>query len=754
MEGKETSYIYVMNTIVKRKHLFFTAVLTLGYLSMFAQAQLSANLQQYLVAQHKQQTYKQAVYSKQNNVVYIGAFLKVNKDLQETQLTDLGVLIGTKAGNIYTAQIPEQKVIYLFKIKGIDYIQLDEPITVNMDAARRSSRVDSVQNGINLPMPYTGKNVVVGIIDAGFNYNHPTFYDTTGTLLRLKRVWEQKNGGTPPAGFSYGNELTDTSAMVAKGYEVNSFSHGTHVGGIAAGSGFTGVNNLKYRGVAYESDLVFVGIRPEKSEWKTAGMSSIIDAANYIFTYAKSVGKPAVANLSWGCSIGPNDGSSLFAQALNNLCGPGRIFVNSAGNNGDENIHLQKQFSSSDTVIQSFVTFPTIAGEKRTWIDIWGEAGKQFSVQLRLFNGSTEQSVSGYFALNNTTTDTFLIGSNNDTCFFTLTATANEFNGKPHILVDAYSKTTNTLCLSIKGVNGTTHAWLGFVQNYNGYYGEFTSNNQPWAVNGDNKYTLGEMSCARSAITVAAYASKITFRNLAGTNQSYTGYGSTNQIAPFSSRGPTVDGRIKPDIAAPGMTIASAVNAYDVSYAPGGSNYAQSVAVNNFGGRNYYYAEAMGTSMSSPMVSGIVALLLQVNPELNPQRIQGILAETAFKDNWTTQNPDSSRWGAGKVNAYAAIKKAIQTVGVETIKDDALRTILVFPNPNKGFFQLELVAQSSGLLHVEITDILGKNLGVKPWKIESGTNVLPINFETENKGIYFVSITGAGIQLVKKIIVN
>lgn len=743
-----------MKTIVKHKHLFFTTVFTLGYLSMFAQAQLSANLQQYLVAQNKQQTYKQAVYSKQNNVVYIGAFLKVNKDLQETQLTDLGVLIGTKAGNIYTAQIPEQKVSYLLKIKGIDYIQLDEPITVNMDAARRSSRVDSVQNGINLPMPYTGKNVVVGIIDAGFNYNHPTFYDTTGTTLRLKRVWEQKNIGTPPAGFSYGNELTDTGSMAAKGYEVNSFSHGTHVGGIAAGSGFTGGNNLKYRGVAYESDLVFVGIRPEKSEWKTAGMSSIIDATNYIFTYAKSVGKPAVANLSWGCSIGPNDGSSLFAQALNNLCGPGRIFVNSAGNNGDENIHLQKQFRSSDTVVHSFVTFPNIAGEKRTWIDVWGEAGKQFSVQLRLFNGSTEQSVSGFFTLDNKTIDTFLLGSNNDTCLFTLTATANEFNGKPHILIDAYSKTANNLCLSIKAVDGTTHAWLGFVQNYNGYYGEFTSNNQLWAVNGDNKYTLGEMSCARSAITVAAYASKITFRNLAGTNQSYTGYGSTNQIAPFSSRGPTVDGRIKPDIAAPGMTIASAVNSYDVSYTPGGGNYAQSVAVNTFSGRSYYYAEAMGTSMSSPMVAGIVALLLQVNPELNPQRIQSILAETAMKDNWTTQTPDSSRWGAGKVNAYAAVKKAIQTVGVETIQDNFITSIQLYPNPNSGQFQLELFSNKSSVLHVEVSNILGQSMSIVPLNIVSGSNILPVNLDNLTSGVYFVNVLGAGEQLVKKIIIQ
>lgn len=743
-----------MKSFVPFKQLLYAGVLIVITYTAQAQAQLSANLKQYLVAQSKHQVFSQAVYSKQNNTTYISTLLKVNTQLDEKQLLQLGVFIGTRAGNIYTAQIPEQKVSYVLQLKGIDYIQLDEPVATNMDAARKAARVDSVQNGINLPMPYTGKNVVVGIIDAGFNYNHPTFYDTTGRVLRVKRVWEQRNAGTPPVGYSYGNELTDTSAMVTKGAELNPFSHGTHVGGIAAGSGFTGGNNVKYRGVAYESDLVFVGIRPEKSEWKTAGMSSIIDATAYIFNYAKSVGKPAVANLSWGCSIGPNDGSSLFAQAMDNLCGPGRIFVNSAGNNGDENIHLLKEFSTTDTLVHSFVSFPTIAGEKRTWIDVWGEAGKPFAVQLRLFNGTTEQSISGYFASTNTTTDTFLIGSNNDTCFFTLNATASDFNGKPHILIDAFSKTTNNLCLSIQSTSGKVHAWLGYVQDYNGHYGAFTDNTQSWAVSGDSKYTLGEMSCTRSALTVAAYTSKISFRNLAGSNQSYAGYTSTGQLTPFSSKGPTVDGRFKPNIAAPGMTIASAVNSYDVSYLLGGSNYAQSVAVTKIGGRDYYYAEASGTSMSAPMASGIVALLLQVNPELNPQRIQSILAETAVKDLITTQTPDSSRWGAGKINAYAAIKKALLTVGVETVTKEALKTIQLFPNPNNGNFQLTFESPQETTLIIETTDILGRSVGFEHWNVTIGSNTFAPNLKPLTKGIYFLSISGAGGSVVRKMMIE
>ena len=51
---------------------------------------------------------------------------------------------------------------------------------------------------------YKGKNVVVGIIDIGFDYNHPSFYDGQGNC-RIKRVWEQNKLGTPPTGYNYGN---------------------------------------------------------------------------------------------------------------------------------------------------------------------------------------------------------------------------------------------------------------------------------------------------------------------------------------------------------------------------------------------------------------------------------------------------------------------------------------------------------------------------------------------------------------------
>lgn len=721
---------------------------TLNYTTNAQQARLSANLQQFLL---KPDT-KNMVFIAHKSVKYAAAFIKVNKQVSEKAITDLGAFIGTKAGNIWTVQIPLDNMRSFVALKGIDVIQLDEPIAPTMEAARKSARVDSVQDGIALPMAYSGKNVVVGIIDAGFDYGHPTFYDTTGKVLRIKKIWEQHNAGTPPSGYTYGNEITDTSAMLAKGYETNTFSHGTHVGGIAAGSGFGGTGK-KYRGVAYESDLVFVGIKPEKSEWKSMGMTSIVDAISYIFKYAESVGKPAVANLSWGCSIGPNNGSSLFSQACDNLTGQGRIFVNSAGNNGDENIHLEKTFTPTDTALHTFLTFPVVVGQKRTWVDVWGETSKTFCIQLSLYNTATRGSSTQTICLNNNTQDTFLVGTDNDTCFMAITTKIADYNNQPHVLLDLYSKTSNQLCITLTGTSGKVHMWQGIVNEYSGYYGAFTKNNQSWATDGNNQYTLGEMACTKSSISVAAYVSKNSFRNLSGSNQSYVGYAVTNQIAPFSSKGPTADGRIKPDIAAPGMTIASAVNSYDVSYIAGGSNYAQSVFkyTSPKNSRDYYYAEASGTSMSAPMVSGIVALLLQVNPKLAPQHLKNILFETAIKDNFTTTTPDSSRWGAGKINAYAAIKKTILTAGT-TQPIDETDEITIFPNPGNGLFTLEYTGLHGTSVWLEVSNALGQIVYEQPWADMQQHELLTIDLAHLNKGIYYITLSNQQGKLVKKII--
>jgi hypothetical protein len=115
------------------------------------------------------------VYKQIDGKDYVSGLIKVFGSLDESTLGYLKVKVGTKAGNIWTVQIPADGVSTFVMMPGLEYVQLDEPMVYALDSARVTTHVDSVHAGTGLPMPFTGKDVLVGIIDAGFDYHHPTF---------------------------------------------------------------------------------------------------------------------------------------------------------------------------------------------------------------------------------------------------------------------------------------------------------------------------------------------------------------------------------------------------------------------------------------------------------------------------------------------------------------------------------------------------------------------------------------------------
>ena len=669
------------------------------------------------------------VYSQIDDQEYVNAFIKTNDKIVVSEFEKLGIIIGTMAGNIWTIKIPIDKVRVLTALDvGIDFIQLDQPVYSTMDVARDRTHVDKVHDGVDLPQGFSGKDVVVGILDVGFDYTHPTFYDLDGNNSRISRIWEQKSIGTPPNGYSYGHEIIDPVEMLTEQTDNANQSHGTHVAGIAAGSGYGGDGN-KYRGVAYESDLVLVGITPAQNQWFNTGMTDIIDGLNYIYDYADSQGKPAVANLSWGCSIGPHDGSSLFSQALDNLTGEGRIFTVSGGNNGDNNIHLNKSFNTVDSVLHSFVSFNPSLGEGRTWIDVWGQPGETFCIQFGTFNGAVSNEVTDYLCIDDTTLDTFLIGTDNDTLFINLSTVSADLNLQPHAFCDIRSKTIDNISFKVKATSGEVNAWMGYVQESTGYYGEFISNGVVGASTGDSNMTIGEMGCTKSAITVGAYASKTSYNNLNGQNTSLNGYVGTHRIVPFSSKGPTTDARSKPDITAPGLTLASAVNSFDMRYRPGGSNF--SSVVHQYTDANsshvYYFGESSGTSMSAPMAAGIIALYLEANPLATPKELLALLDDTAIRDPFTSDNPDPNIWGFGKIDALALIQSAfISSLDEESV----IRESLVYPNPTNDLLRINL----DGPKIIIITNMFGEVRA----QLETEDN--SVSLSSLPSGMYIVSI--------------
>ena len=131
--------------------------------------------------------------------------------------------------------------------------------------------------------------------------------------------------------------------------------------------------------------------------------------------------------------------------------------------------------------------------------------------------------------------------------------------------------------------------------------------------------TVGSPGAARMVITVGA---------------------STDQdvAAPFSSRGPTADGRAKPDILLPGHLIT----------APRAKGTSMGTPVDT------YYTEASGTSMATPMAAGLCALLLQMDPDLTPDEIKERLITTAID----LGEPEYAQ-GRGRADALRAIQNDV-----------------------------------------------------------------------------------------------
>jgi minor extracellular serine protease Vpr len=605
-----------------------------------------------------------------------------------------------------------------------------------------------VHKAVNLNTPFSGKDVVVGVIDFGFDYNHPVFYDTLGVRYRIKRVWELNGTGTPPPGYTYGNELTDTAAIKAKGTDNTQQTHGTAVAGIAAGSGYGSALNSRYRGMAYDADLVLVGVRRDSIEqqWLEGSFSDFIDGINYIFKYASSVGKPAVVNISWGSQSGPHDGSTLFNEACDNLTGSGKIVVMSAGNEGEEKIHLAKTFTPTDSTIHTFLDFvPDFY--KRTWIDAWGDAGKTFCAQATLYKNGVAGNATGFVCINNSIETQYLIGENGtDTCTVEFISSDAEFNGRPRLTMNIYNKAADSIGITFKGTDGHIDMWNEYY--YYGYthsfLSDFNNHGYAWAENGNTVSTVSDMGSGKHVLLIGAYASKIQWRDINGFSHSYGGYAEVGKMVPFSSHGPMLDGRVKPDIAAPGLTMATAVSSYATDYTPTGakSNNVVTAYTEPVTNKKYYFSEFIGTSASGPVASGIVALMLQADPYMFPFHVRDILAQTAITDVQTGTLPPQgdNTWGHGKINAYGAVKMAIQTAGLYQFAGKKLDCAL-YPNPNNGNFTIDYDTDKQETISIEIYNITGKLVATKQVHSYAGNNQYELQPDALPSGLYIVKLS-------------
>lgn len=533
--------------------------------------------------------------------------------------------------------------------KNVLFQEMLAPCPV-LDSTRILTFVDEV-HGIrpsDLPRALTGNGILIGIIDTEFDTHHPAFLDQDGNT-RFIALWNQNATSLgKPNRFGYGliknhSELQKDSLFGL----VEDHVHGTMMASIAAGS---------------ERTYDFYGMAPDAmiaAVMYSTQISNISDGISWIFSLADSLDVPCVINLSIGISYGPHDGTSLFDSFVDSVSGPGRIVVGAAGNDYNRRTHSQFKLAPNDS--QGTWLAPKLASSGsdtfyNSGIDIWGEKSKFFSIQPLFIDTSTKKVKSFRKTTLKSTTIEYedsLVWENTDGStdiarMFIKAEPSSNLNDKPHVLV-YFQALRPYLFAGITVTNGkdscNIHAWHVHKQalrklNTDGFY------------SGNAEFSVNEVGgTAKRIISAGAYIGRATLKYWNDSIEVSTD--NKGDITHFSGTGPTVDGRIKPEIAAPGWRIVVAMSrSSQPDLTP--------VIWPDISRKSGRYAEATGTSGSAPVVAGIVALMLQVNPTLTPETALKCIQKSAIQDQWTGDiTTPINRWGAGKINAAAAIQEVI-----------------------------------------------------------------------------------------------
>lgn len=650
----------------------------------------------------------------------------VTIDPARTSWQQLGVTPIAENANTATVRLTLDALQRLAKQQGVEYIQITSGATQMLNLARQEAGTDQIHKGTDLPQAYTGEGVVVGVVDAGFDYMHAAFRRPADGALRIKRVWEQGattlDGASAPAKYGYGIEL-NTPELIEKAHgDSDSNSHGTHVAAIAAGS--DAYKDGAYVGNAPDADIVLVAL-----DLNASTNADISNAVQYIFDYADEVGKPCVVNLSLGNQDGPHDGTSTFDTMTDAMQGPGRLIVGAAGNHRTDAFHIDHTFATADAApLRTFVKYKVAPSNSVSGgtIEIWGEKGVDFTVDIAAystFNKKDARSTTVYPAEGVTDVDfgKYATGT------WKVASEVSPLNGKPHVvLTSALTSIRNNYAIALTvtpKTAGRVNIWSD-----NTYLALESRDIEGFSAPDAASSTLCEIGgTGKRILTVGSYTTRNEYTTNGG--QQATLQETVGDLSSFSSYGPTVDGRMKPNITAPGCFIISAVSNNDAS---GNLMYAE---YNENFGRYNQYGYMQGTSMASPFVAGIVATWLQAYPQLTPEQLHEIVQNTARKDNFTATAPDSN-WGYGKINALDGLRQCIekQETGCVSIGMPFDGTVRIAD----GNILLGFARDTQATLC--LTSMTGSTLFSKQLGKRSAGETLSVAVPQLPKGVYLLSV--------------
>lgn len=749
-------------------------LLLVMHIAVHAQSNVSAKLGASLKLFLNSETIDQRYISIKNGQSHAALFIEYNDNFN---LPEKFGRFRTKVGNIATADILLHKIMELAALPGIKKIELPLLFTKTDSLAKKLVGVDKVLSGLApLNQPYTGKNCVIGIIDDGIDITHRDFFDSTGNT-RIHSIWNMDLGGVPPNGYYYGKEWQQDSilpyvqqykAKQKTNYEMQNLfgygGHGTPVTGLAAG------NN----GMAPGAVIISVALTATQDTLLRS--DRIIDGIAYIYAKARVLNKKCIVNISLGVQDGaPHDGKSILERAIDEFCKDKSdiLVAVSAGNNGNNwkhwaalPVHKDSSFGFFRCAYEGKIYFNvprknsdslTISiGESKLgdlnapWIHKDSVLYQTPFVKISDLIGQTVPLEFKSFQKN---------GATSSIISFTA-AHASEDYDEVIVKVQEFTSGTNGVIFDdhlyryiFKG-SGSVHGWYPFWNLHPIYF--FGSNpypDDPTYISTDNAFSTNIPSNAFTVISSGAFNARPCY--VRKVNNEVVGSYPMCQLTYFTSHGPTLDGRIKPDVIAPGENV-----------------FAPRSRMDDFLEHQFIIDTTLlafgGTSASSPITAGVAALLWEYNPEFLRSDIIERIKSTAYADSHTQVTGDlpNNISGWGKLDAFKALtglpSNAADNCMLQVIckaeeiipntPPDYSTLFSLYPNPAYQFVTLEY----RSLLPSQVVIYNSAGQQLKIFNLPPSQNILfqQLPIQVLAPGIYFVRILNKDKSITKKLLIR
>lgn len=647
--------------------------------------------------------------------VNILVLVKPNTEISFIEIAEYQ--IHYKIGNIYALSASPESIKKLSEQQNVLRIEYTEHHLALMDdTSDVRNRINSIKFGLSpLTQAYDGANIVVGIIDSGTDFSHPDFKNTGGNS-RIKYLWDMTKpiAANTPTVFGYGQEWTnnDIDLGLCTHDDTPHFGHGTASSGIAAGNGLA---IHKYDGVASKADIIVVAL-----DFARVGFT-IADAVQYIVSKAAILNKPFVINASVGEYYGSHDGTDLEAQIIDGMVtGPGKCMVASAGNGGSIPFHVGYNINPIDTNF-TWIKSPSSAINVSEYADTLQIKNVKYTIGVNNLSFTNLGNI-GFkpynYGLGITKSDTIYNGTNRIGVVESV-ASINTFG--------VYELNIKILPDSLNYLWRIEHNGVGRIDSWNfdyvttslpavGTYPKITK----YKIADTTQTIVSSFQCSNEVITVANYVNRNQYIDVNGSVQTTTE--TPGEIAASSSVGPSRDNKIKPDVSATGATILASAA---MGLIPGLISVAPYVVAQ--GG---YHITAGGTSASSPVVAGLVALYLQKNPTATNQQIKQAIINCAYTDAFVNLPIPNYRWGFGKLDGFKAMTCGVITTNISLLDKEG--RIKLFPNPVEK--EANLLFESNEIKTIKVLNSSGQTILIE--KIQS--NAYLLNCENLSPGIYLI----------------